>query len=83
MGGIELAKEIAAEKAGIESYTLISYPKEENMLTMLLNQTKESYIEARMGKVAGQFKNELNLIYNLEQMNNLQARMPYEIHLIK
>ena len=83
LGGIELAKEIAAEKAGIESYTLISYPKEENMLTMLLNQTKESYIEARMGKVAGQFKNELNLIYNLEQMNNLQARMPYEIHLIK
>ena len=53
------------------------------MLNMLLNQTKESYIDARIGKVAGQFKNELNLIYNLEQMNNLQARMPYEIHLIK
>ena len=83
LGDIELAKEIAAEKAGIESYTLISYPKEENMLTMLLDQTKESYIEARIGKVAGQFKNELNFINNLEQMNSLQARMPYEIHLIK
>ena len=83
LGDIELAKEIAAEKAGIDSYTLITYPKEESMLNMLLNQTKESYIDARIGKVAGQFKNELNLIYNLEQMNNLQARMPYEIHLIK
>lgn len=82
LGDIELAKEIAAEKAGIESYTLISYPEEENTLTMLLDQTKESYIEARMGKMAGQFKNELNLIYNLENMNNLQARMPYEIHLM-
>ena len=79
---IAKAKEIAAEKAGIESYTLISYPEEESTLTMLLDQTKESYIEARMGKMVGQFKNELNIIYNLENMNNLQARMPYEIHLM-
>lgn len=83
LGDIELAKDIAAEKAGIESYTLISYPKEENTLTMLLNQTKESYIEARMGKTAGEFKNELNLIYNFEQTNRIQARMPYDIHLMK
>ena len=82
LGGIELAKEIAAEKAGIDSYTLISYPKEANALDMLLNLSKESYIEARTGKTLGQFKNEFNLIYNLEQMNNLQARLPYEIHLM-
>ena len=82
LGDIELAKEIAAEKAGVENYTLISYPKEKGALDMFLNQAKESYIETRIGKVAGQFKNELNLIYNLEQMNSLQARMPYEIHLM-
>lgn len=82
LGDIELAKEIAAEKAGIENYTLISYPKEKGALDMFLNQAKESYIETRIGKIAGQFKNELNLIYNLEQMNSLQARMPYEIHLM-
>ena len=82
LGDIELAKEIAAEKAGIESYTLISYPKEAGAWDMLLNQTKESYIEARMGKLAGPFQSELNFIYNLDQMNNLQARLPYEIHLI-
>ena len=83
MGDIEMAEKIAAEKAGIDSYTLISYPEEENALTMLLNQTKESYIESRIGKVVGQFKNELNFINNIEQMNVLQARMPYEIHIIK
>ena len=82
LGDIELAKKIAAEKAGIENYTLISYPKEAGMLDMLLDQTKESYIEARIGKMAGEFKNELNLIYNLDQMNCLQARLPYEIHLM-
>ena len=82
LGDIELAKTIAAEKAGIDSYTLISYPKESNTLDMLLNQAKTSYIETRIGKVAGEFRNELNLIYNLEQMNNLQARLPYEIHLM-
>lgn len=82
LGDIELAKTIAAERAGIDSYTLISYPKESNTLDMLLNQAKTSYIETRIGKVAGEFRNELNLIYNLEQMNNLQARLPYEIHLM-
>ena len=83
LGDIELAKKIAAEKAGIESYTLINYPEEENTLTMLLNQTKESYIEARIGKMVGQFQNELNFINNIDQMNYLQARMPYEIHIMK
>lgn len=82
LGDIELAKEIAAEKAGIESYTLISYPKEENVLDMFLNQAKESYIETRIGKMAGQYRNELDLIYNLEQTNRLQARMPYNLHLM-
>ena len=82
LGDIELAKEVAAEKAGIESYTLISYPEEKGVFASLMDQAKESYIETRIGKVAGQFKNELNLIYNLEQMNCLQARMPYEIHLM-
>ena len=82
LGDIEMAKEIAAQKAGIESYTLISYPKKAGALEMLLDQTKESYIETRVGKVAGQFKDELNLIYNIEQMNRLQARLPFEIHLM-
>ena len=50
------------------------------VLDMLLNQGKESYIEARFGKMAGQFKDEFNLIRNIEQMNSLQARMPYIIH---
>ena len=82
LGDIELAKTIAAEKAGIDSYTLISYPKEAGALDMFLDQAKESYIETRIAKAAGQFKSELNLIYNLEQMNHLQARLPYEIHLM-
>ena len=81
LGDIELAQEIAAEKAGIESYTLIRYPKEQGAFDMLLDQAKESYIETRLGKIAGQFKEEFNLIYNLERMNNLQARLPYTIHL--
>ena len=81
LGDIELAKEIAAEKAGIESYTLISYPEEQGPFAMLLDQTREGYIEARIGKVVGQFKEELNLIYNLENMSALQARLPYTIHL--
>lgn len=82
LGDIEMAKEIAAEKAGIDSYTLINYPKEKGALDMFLNQAKENYIETRIGKIAGEFKSELNLIYNLENMHHLQARMPYEIHLM-
>lgn len=82
LGDIELAKEIAAEKAGIDSYTLISYPEEVDALSMLLDQAKESYIETRVGKFAHEFENELNLIRNIENWNCLQARLPYEIHLM-
>ncbi len=81
LGDIETAKEIAAEKAGIDSYTLLSYPEEQGAFAMLMDQAKESYIETRIGKVAGQFKDEINLIYNLENMSNLQARLPFFIHL--
>ena len=81
LGDIETAKEIAAEKAGIDSYTLLSYPEEQGAFAMLIDQAKESYIETRIGKVAGQFKDEINLIYNLENMSNLQARLPFFIHL--
>ena len=82
LGDIELAKEIAAQKAGIESYTLINYPKEQSPLESLMNKTKESYIETRIGKAAGQFKDELNLMYNVENWSNIQARLPYFIHLM-
>lgn len=82
LGDIETAKEIAAQKAGIDSYTLLTYPEEQGAFAMFFDQTKESYITARMGKVMGEFKEEFNLIYNLENMNNLQARLPYAIHLI-
>lgn len=82
LGDIEMAEEIAAGMAGIEDYTLISYPKEQSMLTMLLDQTKENYIEARISKLAGELQHELNLIYDIDSWSNLQTRMPYEIHLM-
>ena len=82
LGGIELAKEIAAEKAGVESYTLISYPEEVGAFAMLLDQTKESYIETRFSKFAREFGTELSLIRNIEEWSSLQARLPYEIHLM-
>lgn len=82
LGDIELAKEIAAEKAGVESYTLISYPEEVGAFAMLLDQTKESYIETRFGKFAREFGIELSLIRNIEEWSSLQARLPYEIHLM-
>ena len=72
----------AKKTLGIENYTLISYPKQGSTLDALLNLTKESYIEARIEEMAGPLKNELHLINNLEQMNSLQARLPYEIHLL-
>jgi protease-4 len=82
VGDIELAKEIAVEKAGVDSYTLVSYPKEKDAFEMLLDQTQESYIDARFGKFAREFERELNLIRNIGEWSNLQARLPYEIHLM-
>jgi protease-4 len=80
LGGIDKAISIAIEKAGIEKYTLLTYPEEESILSKLMNSSPSKYVRSSLLK--SKFG---DLYYQYEYVNNfsindmLQMRMPYEL----
>lgn len=79
LGGVNRALEIAAEKAEIEQYTIMSYPAKESFLETLKRNKSGNYIESRIMKSKlGMFYDEFNFIKSLESMDPLQARMPFD-----
>ena len=80
LGGIDKAISIAVERAGVEKYSLLSYPEEESMLSKLMNNNPTKYVRSNL------LKSKLgDLYYQYEFINNfsindmLQMRMPYEL----
>ncbi len=80
-GGLNTAIAIAAEKAGLDDYKIVDFPKSKDPF--------EEFIKSLTGDVQTRMmKNELGesyLIYkkinNMLQMEGVQARMPYEVEL--
>ena len=77
LGDIRTAEKIAAEKAGISSYALLSYPTPQNFFAQLMNKVQRSYIESRTPQLPAEFAEELKFLRNIESMDRIQARMPY------
>ena len=50
LGGIDTALEIAVKKAGIEGYTVVSYPAKQDFLSSLLDTKPTNYVEAQILK---------------------------------
>lgn len=82
LGDLELAEQIAAEKAGIENYSLIAYPEKDSPLALLKDAVKEDYIDAHVTSALGQWADDLMFLGNLNTMDHIQARMPYAIHIV-
>ena len=81
LGGLEKAVNIAAEKAGVESYSIISYPSESNFLSTLMNEGKEDYINGKMVDALGEYYHYLRFVENVKNMDHIQARMPFELRI--
>ena len=81
LGGLDKALEIAAQKAGVESYSTISYPDQEDFFTSLLKEGKDNYINGKITETLGNSYRYLQLIENWENMDRIQARMPFELHI--
>ena len=47
LGGLDKALEIAIAKAGVDAYTVMSYPKKEGFLESLMNTNPGNYIKGR------------------------------------
>ena len=81
LGGLDKALEIAAQKAGVESYSTISYPDQDDFFTSLLKEGKDNYINGKITEALGNSYRYLQLFENWENMDRIQARMPFELHI--
>lgn len=81
LGGLDDAIEIAVEKAGIEQYTLKSYPEQEGgLLSMFSDAVKDNTIRQQVLKGdAAKIFNDVYKISHLDKIDRIQARLPYNI----
>ncbi len=81
LGGLDKAIQIAAEKVGIEEYSVINYPAKEGFFSSLMNQGKEDYIESKVSETLGDYYHYLKFIENIKEADRIQARMPFDLRI--
>ena len=82
LGGLDKALEIAIAKAGVDAYTVMSYPKKEGFLESLMNTNPGNYIKRRMlnGKMSDMYR-QFSIIENFDKIDRIQARVPFELNI--
>ncbi|WP_307759186.1 signal peptide peptidase SppA [uncultured Mediterranea sp.] len=81
LGGLDRALEIACQKAGIDGYTIVSYPAKQTFLEMLMNTNPGTYLKSRFlsGK-AGELYRQFSILENFDKRDRIQARLPFELN---
>ena len=79
-GGLNKAISIAAQKAGIEQYGIIAYPKQKDILTQLLESVSEESDLQEFVKHKDGFEQLNKKIEKLSKNQGVQARIPYIIN---
>jgi protease-4 len=81
-GGLEKAISIAVELAEIENYRVISLPKEEDPLTKIINDLKQTKLSNLLNDEFDFINTQhIKTIKNLIKSDNIQTRIPYLIEL--
>lgn len=82
LGGIDKALEIAVAKAGIENYTVVSYPEKQDFLSVLFETGPTNYVESQLLKSKlGEYYQQFGLLKNLKEKSMIQARIPFELNI--
>lgn len=81
LGGLDRALEIAVEKAGVEHYTLMSYPAPRPFLESLKRISPTRIMGARLlpEEASGLYRMAKQL-HEMEPRERLQARLPFELN---
>ncbi|WP_444092599.1 signal peptide peptidase SppA [Bacteroides sp.] len=81
LGGINKALEIAARKAELKGYTIVSYPTKKDILSTLLDVQPNNYVESQVLKSQlGDYYKDFNLLRNIKERAMIQARVPFELN---
>ena len=81
LGGLDKALEIAAEKAGVEEYSIISYPAHASIFSSLMGSAKKDYIEGKMNETLGEYYQYLKFLENIKEADRIQARIPFDLRI--
>ena len=81
LGGLDKALSIASLKAGIENYSIISYPEKENLLLSLMNDSQENYVESQISQSMGEYYPYVKFLKNIQNQDRIQARIPFDLHI--
>lgn len=81
LGGLDDATAKAAKLAKLKDYHVVGYPEPEDFLSKLLNDdtASNSYLDAHLRLVLGDFYEPFMMMRSVESMNGLQARLPFKI----
>ena len=83
LGGLNEAIEKAAELSGLSAtgnYKIASYPKKVDVFTAIISNAKpERYFNSKIKESFGPFYQGFNMINNIDKIDRMQARMPFEI----
>lgn len=76
LGGLDKALDIAIAKAGVDTYTVMSYPKKESFFESLMNTNPGNYVKARMLKgTMGEIYQQFSVLENFDKCDRIQARV--------
>ena len=81
LGGLDKAIEIAAQKAEVEAYSLLTYPSKKSFFSSLMNEGKNNYIEGQLMETLGEAYPSIKFIQNVKDMDRIQARMPFDLRI--
>lgn len=79
LGGIDRAIAVAAERADIEHYTVMSYPKQEDFFSSLLSSGTDRYLSARLKAELGVWYEPFRYLQKIKESDAVQARLPFMI----
>lgn len=81
LGGINDAINAAANKAGLENYSIVSYPEMEDPFQKLIEDLSESMGEAKIKAELGQFAYYLELLEKAQSRQGMQTRMEFDLQI--
>jgi len=82
LGGIDKAIEIAAKKAKIKEYTVLSYPEKEEFFESLFKDKPTHYIESKLIESNfGEFYKGFSMIKDVQKLDYVQARVPFDVNI--
>jgi protease-4 len=81
LGGLEDAIAVAKKKAKVKECSIISYPNQGTIFDNLMNDVvdTDSYADAKMKEVLGEYYNMFSNIKNVKDRTGIQASLPYQM----